>query len=500
MATTLRWAGRPETWVLAALLVLRVVLAADAGLGRDESAYWYWAHHGLDASYSLATVGAVRLATDLLGDSPLAARLPSLLAGMLAVLGMARTVQRLGGSGRAAVAAAIVLASVPTLSFSGAFVHTDTFLVLGVVWFGERAAAIAADGATRGRLLGLVLAMALAAYSKLTGALLAPAAAWILWQHRRAPGAVLAAAAMGLAGAGLVASADPRILAGIREFGRFAPTVPRGDRLLHFLGENLVWGGPALIAAAAAGALRLRAAEARARWPVSAAVVVWVAFFGAFALAGQAKANWLVPAMVLLVPSGVLAWEARRRPAWGTPLVGLAALITAGQAAAILLPGQPAIWETVREAGWARTVAPTYAAHAGEREQRVSPTRTWIERAEEFREPAATDPRLQAIPAPLVLASDDYGLAFRIAHDLGRDVRVLLPEDPMFARVSGGEPAPGTDVRYVSRLSGPPAAWGAAFEELRELPAPPGGFKDLRIWHGRNWRATASSPSNPEER
>lgn len=484
------WIRLPETWVLAALLAGRGVLSAVLGLGRDEAAYWYWAWNGLDASYSLLTAAAVRASTSLLGDTAVATRIPGLLAGAAAVVWLVVAGRRLGLGRRAALLAGVALAASPALSYSGSLVHPDAFLVLLTVVFAERAAAVARSGPGRGRLATAAGAAALAALAKLTGALLLAPAAWLVWRHRRSTtAAVPAGALIAGAGAAVALSLDPRVLEGVREFGRFAPDLSAAGRVSWMAGELLLWAGPALLGIGLAGAWALRRRAARAAWPAWAVAALTAGFFAAFAAAGQAKANWFLPALAVTLPLGIGAWEKAGKLAAARWLAAASIALAVTQGVALSLPLRPELWAAVCAADWAKSVAPTYEAHAGRRERAVSPTRTWRQRIEEYHDRPGADPRLAPVdPAGTVIVSNDYGLAFRVAHAHGRGTRVRLPWDPIFARL-GAPAADGEEALYVSRTAAPPAGWTSHFREVRELLPADGSESDLRVWQCRDWRA-----------
>jgi hypothetical protein len=483
------WLRRPWLWVIAALLAVRAALAVTLELGRDEAAYWYWAWHGPDASYSLVTGLAVRASTALLGDSAAAVRLPAVVAGALCVLVSVVACRRLGAGRGAALLGGLAVAAAPAAGLAGAILHPDAFLLLFAMAFAERAAATAANGPGGGRLAGAAAAAALGALSKLPGAVLLLPAAGLVIRHRSHRAALPAAGLLLAAGAALAASLDPELLRGVREFGRFAPGLSAGDRAILLATELFVWCGPALGLAGMTGGVFLRRAEARAAWPAWTAAALILAFFGAFGAAGQAKANWFLPGLVLLVPPAVLRAEMAGRTG-ALRAAGLAStllvLVVSGMLA---LPAWPDLWNGLTSAEWMQRAAGRYAEHVGGREARVSRTRSWLERAEEFRERPGQDPRTHGAAT---VAGEDYGLAFRIAHSVGRRTRVLLPWDPVFARCCGGDPDPGADVLFVSRGERPPEAWAARFREVEELPdaEPAGsarGSHPLRAWSCRSW-------------
>jgi len=245
-----------------------------------------------------------------------------------------------------------------------------------------------------------------------------------------------------------------------------------------------------------AGAAAARRPGLRAAWPAWTAAALLLGFFGAFAVSGQAKANWFVPGLALLVPPAAANLETGRGRTALRGAVGASLLLTAGVTAALLLPHRPDLWSRLTAGAWIDPVAGLYAAHVGGREARVSSTRSWTERAEEFRQRPGDDPRAAGAD---ILAGPDYGLAFRIAHSAGRHARVVLPWDPVFARSCGSELEDGADVLFVSRGQEPPAAWTAGFRSVEELAAPRGRATDesLRVWSCRSWNGGPSGDGAP---
>jgi hypothetical protein len=444
---------------LLGLFALRVVAAGLLDPGRDELAYWWWSTRGLDAGYSLVTTGGIRIATSVLGDTIWAIRLPGLLASGLASIAFGLAVRRLGGSRALGAAAALSLGGSLWQSYAGTIAHPDSWLTLWVALFGLSAADLVRAPSPH-RAAAPALWAALAALTKLTGAVLFVPAAWLAWRAaRREPrGAAAAAAILAGTGAWLARSWDVRTLAGLRELGRFDPGLGAMPRLALTGGEIVLLAGPALLLLAVAGASALRARDVRARWPAGAAAALLAAWFTAFLATGQAKGNWFLPVAVLIGPPGAIALARAGRSRWvgGTAVAGALAPLALG-ALMLAVPSRP-------PGGIDRT----YGWHTGERERRVSPTTTWTGRLAEYRGGRPVDPRVvRAVEeGARVVASPDYGLAFEMVWELGGDLDVWIPDDPVFASTCGPPPA-GADVVWVTRSGGlePP---GGSF---REVPA-----------------------------
>ncbi len=472
--------------VLAALMVARFALAAAWAPARDETAYWYWAWHGLDASYSLVTVGLVRASTTLFGDGAFAMRLPGLLAACATVAGTVAAARRLGTTRATALAAGVAVAASPWHVYTGTVVHPDAFL-------GAAAALMGWALSAPPRWMAAAGAAAVAALVKLPGALLAvPLASAVLGRRLPPRRAVGVALVLGAAAALLLADADPAILRGVREFGRFGPGVGAAERAVWALAEVVAAAGPALLLAAAAGAWALRRPGTPALWPAGSAAAALLAFFGAFALAGQTKGNWFAPAMVLLAPPGAAALE--RSGAGGI----LRGAVLAGAVVALAgawVAGQPAVAARLADAAPLAALDASYARRIGAREAAVSPDRTWSARAADLAGEPGVDARVRAAldEGAAAIASDDYGLAFALARQIGRDTRVWLPFDPIFARTCGEPPRAGEVVVYVSRSpNGMPPALARAFASCE--PVPSARPDAPRVFRCRAFRGLAALP------
>jgi len=433
------------------------VAAVRLDPGRDELAYWWWSTRGLDAGYSLVTTGAIGLSTALLGDAVWAIRLPGLLASGMAALAVGAAIRRLGGGRALAAGGALALAGSLWQSYAGTIAHPDAWLALWVALFGLGAAdlARAPDGK---RVAAPALWAALAALTKLTGLVLFLPAAWLAVRHvRRFPRGAAAAAALLAGTAGWLAHAwDGRTLLGLRELGRFDPGLGAGARVGLTVVEVALLAGPALLLLAVAGGLALRTRETRNTWPGGAAAALTLACFAAFLLAGQAKGNWFLPAVILLVPPGALALaRAGRGRALGAAVIVATLAPLAFGSLLLVAPDR-----------WPQAIDRTYAWHTGERERRVSPTTTWSGRLAEYREAETVDPRISraVTDGATVVASPDYGLAFSVAWSLGHGLGVWIPGDAVFASTCG-PPAPGTDVIWITRAGRAPPGDGT-FQEV----------------------------------
>jgi hypothetical protein len=480
------FAGYPETWILALLLVARLIAAGSLGLGRDEAAYWYSAWNGLAASYSPVTGVLIRGFTFLLGDGRLAIRLPGLLAGWASILLLISISRQLGAGRRAAVLAGLILAASPWQGYAATIVHPDSFLLVAVLLFSRSTIALARDPGHASRDLALLAAGAgLAALSKMIGALLFLPAAWLLWKHRQRPAAVAAGGGiLAACGATLLLTTDLRVLSGILEFGQFDPNLGVAARISIVLAEITILAGPALIGLAAAGAFAAGRGKMPATQMVAATSALFVGFFAVFLMAGRAKGNWFLPAVAMLLPMGAVAWELAGRLRTTQALAAVSTVLSISLGFLWSLPSNGRAWAAVTGTPWLRAVNETYFDHTGGRERTVSTARSWRERLGEYHSAESLDARVEEAHAhgADAILSNDYGLAFQTAHRLGRNVRVHLPWDPVFARTCEPEPQSGEDVIFLSRSwEHPPPDWEQCFRETRRMPPPGEGDPPLHV-------------------
>ncbi len=157
-------------WVaLAAVLGLRLVLAASLPLVDDEAYYWTWSRQ-LDLGYfdhPPAIAWLIRAGTIFLGDTELGVRLVPVLAGVVSaalLLPFARDPLRF----------ALLVAGIPLYALGGVVATPDVPLLLG--W------ALALRGALSRQWLVLGLGIGVAGLGKYTGYGLWPlVAAWVLY-------------------------------------------------------------------------------------------------------------------------------------------------------------------------------------------------------------------------------------------------------------------------------------------------------------------------------
>ena len=452
----------PFLLVAATLLALRLPLWRLPGPGRDEAAYHYWAHHFEPAFAPLLQL-AVRVFEVPFGHSLWALRGPVILLGALVLWLQDLRMQRADASRPARLLALLIVATTPWQSFSGAILHPDNFLLASLL-----ALTLAARD---GRLLLTATAGALAALSKPTGVLILPVVWWLLGRLGTTSGGsrgqirpLIGRAILLLASLPLLVTIDSGLLAGIADFGRISPDVSLwgtagawGLNFFFLAGFLLPWYAVVgfaqrvrLLRSGGASSPVRRSSDAERREAVSslAIALVLLGFFLAAALMrGQFKANWILPAAVLLLPLGPT-----RLPR-GLLIGGIAFTLCCSAGQTVLLTHPNLLGRDLAD-GAERTY--DYSRHATVREARVSPTRTWRDRFSEYQGCAELARSLEGAwgtgsggRGPLRwIVSDDYGLAMQMHWYLGHDtVRVALPGDGVFRRTVRDllrEDAPGT--------------------------------------------------------
>ncbi len=288
----------------------------------------------------------------------------------------------------------------------------------------------------------------------------------------------------------LVASRDEGVLTGLRELGRFDPNLAGMDRIPWISLEIGLLAGPGLLVGAFAG---IGTAGTLRRGRVAMATgLPFLLGFATFLAMGQGKGNWFLPGLAIFVPWGFAEAERRGHSRGLRILTGLGVVGTLLLGALWSLPHRPDLWASTKESAMVRRLDSSYLAHAGPRERAVSTTRSWTERIEEYGPGSPIDPRLTEAwgDGAAAILSNDYGLAFRAARELGRGTMVLLPWDPIFRRRCGGEPAPGEDVVFLSRhREGIPTEWEARFREIETFP-PVEERECLTVMRGRKWIGT----------
>ena len=387
-----------------AVLALRLPWILLPGLGRDEATYLVWSHHPEPAYAPLLQllVALSRGVGDVVGP-----RLPSVLSGVAVLWLFERWLAARAVAMRDRWIAVALVAVSPWQTYAGSILHPDDL---------QLAAALAFVLAAHHRSFGAAaLAAGLATWAKPSGLLVTVVAlAWAL----RAPGLSSRRRALLVGAIGAIAlpplfAVDPGLVRGVLAFGSDG-TGPAG-RVLVFLIATLVLAGPALPVVGGRGAIE----ALRARRDPGA--VLGLAFVLAFGIAGliggQVKGNWMLPAVLLLWPTG-LRWSARTASLALIPTALMTVVITVGFV-------RPDLARELEEGGG----APAYLDFAGEREAEVASATAWWHRLAEYRWFEA------ACPDDVeVVVSDDYGFAAQWAVRCPNGVpRLVLPLDPLFA-------------------------------------------------------------------
>ena len=414
---------------LLTVVLLRLPLWLLPGPGRDEAAYHYWVHHA-EPAYAPLMQMVVKLFELPLHQSLWALRGPVIVTGLLVLLLGDLRLRWAGAAPSARLLAFLAVALTPWQSVTGSFLHPDGFLMVALLAF--------VLAAQRDRVLLSALAAVAAVLAKPTGVLLVPVAWWLVGRLDASERwrVVAARALLGAVSLAFLLSMKAAMVEGMADFARAADSVSLPARLGSG-GLSLIFtGGPLLLALAVPGfreRLRLlrrgesgsRRREAEAS--LAAAAVLLVFFLAAALLRGQVKGNWIMPALVLLLPVAPVK----------VPRAVLVASLVFTFAASL---GQTVAMRQPRLTAWADA---GYSVHAGIRETAVSPTRTWQHHLAQYGDASgfARDIRqgwrdVVGMDTPLAwIVSDDYGLAAQLHWYLGHDtVRLVLPRDGVFHR------------------------------------------------------------------
>ena len=292
--------------LLAALTLVRLLVAATTPLSADEAYYWTWskalAPGYLDHPPAVAL--AIRIGTAVAGDDPLGVRL---LAPILALLGsplLAGAARDLLGLDRRGQRAAVILLNATLMVGAGAVIMTpDTpllFFWTAALWTAGRALRTGADS----WLILCGLATGLAFDSKYTGFLLVPELAVWLLRERGARAllsswqVLLAAAVCLLAVLPVVVwNANHHFASFLKQGGRAGDIHPARamSHLAELLGGQLGLATP-LIAVLACAGLAQTARRALRRDPgaslVALATLLPAGIFVFHAVGDRVQANW----------------------------------------------------------------------------------------------------------------------------------------------------------------------------------------------------------------
>ena len=461
--------GRLLLLCLFAWVLLRTLMVAGVDLSKDEAVYWHWSQN-LNASYAWLPFAAIWLGDFVGAGSDLFLRLPFVAAGVVSAL-LLYHLCRLRGlpPGRAAIAVA-AFATSHWIWHTSSFLHPDGFLVpawLAVLVCSERAS----RGDGEGWWWAAGAGAGLAALSKYSGLVLSAGLfAWLLVlaiRGRRGP--------LLRAGIPFVLLSCPVLIdllatnfslpSALNTLSAVAPdSLP--VRLGMFLGAPLFYVSPLLLATLYRGVWKAGRDWRRLTnltsqtgqhllWP-GAALICCFCFFTL--TRGQVKGNWILPALLGVWP---LAFSA----SWLQSRVFTVALLAFG----ISMAAIPAIalrWPAV--ADWLSHSAlgslnSSYTSIVSQWDLPREPTFSWTERVCEYHGWGDFGRKLDDLivqhdlPAPLTIASTEYGLAFGAVRYARLVNAVALPGDPRFVRIAA---PPAEAVLDLARVEQPPSQGG----------------------------------------
>ena len=372
--------------VVAALLVVRTLLAGALHLTEDEAYYRLWAQAPALGYYDHPPMIAwwIWLGVRLAGDDPLGVRLLPILGGA-AISALVFDLACAAGATRATAERAGIWYNAMLLVAAGGFLAVPDspaalFWAL-CLWTAFRALRLGPGRGALGWWLAAGAAAGLASLSKYSALFLGPGL--LLWlatttagrASLRTPGPWLAlAAAVALFALNIGWNAAHHWLTFAKQFGRIAPQRLAPRYLLEFLGTEILLLNPVL-AIFLTRLARERQAVARA-WPFLATSAPFVGYLLLHSLHDRIQAHWPAPVYPALALCAAFAaegvsgpWRAIRAavPAFGFAVCGLAAVYLALPLAGVPLRFDPAL--PVR--GWS-----TFAATL-ERE-RASAGAAWV--------------------------------------------------------------------------------------------------------------------------
>ena len=377
--------------VLVVGLLPRCWLASILTLSKDEALYWAWSLR-LDESYALVPVGAIRLSCALLGATEWAVRLPFLLA-MTGAAACVYALARAAGYSASTARVSLALFSANTwFLLAGSQAHPDAFVAL--FWTGALASLVRSEAsgtrhAGRWVCAGAVLA-ALAALSKYTGFLLWPA--WVLARavaERSQPTRLRRFAVPSLLWLAVVAPTLLTLAAqrghmlhvalGLSDLGDCVP--PFARPVAYLLAPLLLLFSP-VYGIYLAGFAASTGTHSDARRSLRLVGVLTASVIGAFAMWGNIKGNWPLPALWGTIPVGA-AWAVkgpwRRASLAATLFVGTAIAV----AVALGVADPDAASRLVDSCVFFSRINSTYSDTISPYESRHTRARSWLDRAYE---------------------------------------------------------------------------------------------------------------------
>ena len=303
-------------WLVAALILLRFLLAQQLPLSFDEAYFWLWSKHLALAYYDHPALIAlaIRAGTAIGGDTEFGVRLVPLLCSVAASWAVWRSASLLLGDKRAAWTACLLFNATLMVAAESMSATPDS-LVLAAASFLLLAMAKLELTDQPGWWIAAGLATGLALFAKYTGFFLfGSVALWLVATTRgrrwlRTPWPYLGGAvALSFLAPTLIWNAQHDWISFKFQFGRVVAGSPSFGHLLEFVAGQIVLASPFVAVLAIAGLVRQ--SRRFGREPLSfAAALVWpaLAYFGFHALHDRVQGNWpsfIYPALVLLAASG----------------------------------------------------------------------------------------------------------------------------------------------------------------------------------------------------
>lgn len=414
-------------------LLLRFPLITLPGAGRDEALYFYWSRH-LEPAYSPLMQFIIALFDFLPIPDLLAMRMPSLIGGVLVIYLLDKLLQeRQARPGIRWLLMAAVAFS-PWQFYTGTILHPDNWLLISVLIF--------LIATYRRQHLLVALAAGLSLWVKPSGLLLLPAAGyWFFFYPALKPGQrIFYLSLITLLILPIFFSFQPEMVQAISEFGKISPQVSLAEALFLQILSVLLLGGIYFPMLAVMNGWQNRKLLFDFNFRNSGdhlSLITGVTFFAGFGAAallmGQIKGNWILPALVILLPASLTLRNRTKH------MVGLSTAILFG-VLLMLAFSRPALLDTMT--AHFPGVDRGYAMQAGSREARISATATWAERIDEyqsidlfFEQIETAWQQTDGTDWPAVIVSDDYGLAAQVAFSWNQpDQLLLLPKDGIFFR------------------------------------------------------------------
>lgn len=424
----------PWLWISIAALIIRIPLLFLPNPGRDEAAYFYWSRH-FEPAYSFLMQFIIRLFDLLPIPDLLAMRLPSLLLGILVIFLLDKLLELRGVSYPFRWIALLVFAFSPWQSNFGVLLNPDNFLVAVMLLF--------LLAVIREQFFLAAVLSGIAVLAKPTGVLLIPAGWYVIHSVNN-----LTTRKKFLYGLIPVVFMLPVVLTireemifAMLEFGKMNPSLPMWEILALQLILMAVGGGPLLAYFSGAGLkqrLAIRNMPVRPDLERRAALFIglssFIIFGGAIVLNSQVKYNWILPALVILLPT---------HPVRIKKYVLVTAIVLSvglGIFQNVLKLNPPWIAQIENSIPGLKS---TFVLRGGVREAHVSTSRSWTEHALEFQNIESFVKQVEEIweqqsgsgfPIQWIV-SDDYGLAAQLIFALeNEDVRMVLPKDGIFTR------------------------------------------------------------------